>query len=168
MHGEIGRGATSVVYRATCCKGRLRNRTVALKKVRYTASLCAELSHSCSVKIPLDNSLPLAHLPRTTSLHQSLFHPSVVSLVSTFSTPSVGYHVLEYCSNGTLHTYLHSRHPPVLAEDELRGVLKSVVAALVYLQNQRIVHRDIKPSNILLTEDFRVVSCTVLPGGLSA
>lgn len=33
VHEEIARGASSVIYRATCKRGRLRNRLVALKKV---------------------------------------------------------------------------------------------------------------------------------------
>jgi polo-like kinase 4 len=52
---------------------------------------------------------------------------------------------------------MDSRRPPVLEEGELRGVLKSVVDALVYLTKERVVHCDIKVENILLTDDFRIV-----------
>lgn len=100
----------------------------------------------------------LAHLRASTALHHTLFHPSIVSLLSTLATSSASYHVLELCPKGTLHDFLHSRNPPTLTEAELRGVLKSVVAAVSYLHKRNIVHRDIKPSNILLGDDFRVVS----------
>ncbi|PCH40123.1 kinase-like protein, partial [Wolfiporia cocos MD-104 SS10] len=43
-----------------------------------------------------------------------------------------------------------------LTEAEVRGVVKSLVDALIYLRNERICHRDIKASNVLLTEDFRI------------
>jgi polo-like kinase 4 len=45
-----------------------------------------------------------------------------------------------------------------VTEDHLRGVLKGVVEALIYLKKQSIVHRKIKPSNVLLTTEGRIVS----------
>lgn len=65
---------------------------------------------------------------------------------------------MEFCPNGTLHDLLQSRHPPVLSEPELRGVLKSLVSALTYLHKRLVIHRDIKPSNILLGENCGLVS----------
>ncbi|KAL6304318.1 kinase-like domain-containing protein [Sparassis latifolia] len=141
IHEEIGRGSTSVVYRATCKRGRLRNRLVALKKIILA-------SHNGETEV--------AHLAPSTALHQALHHPCIVSLLSTFSTPSSHYHVLELCSRGTLSSLLKSRQPSFLSEGELRGVVKSLVDALVYLKKERVLHRDLKASNILLTEDFRI------------
>lgn len=92
------------------------------------------------------------------ALHNSLYHPSVVSLLGTFSTSSAQYHALELCPNGTLHDLLSSRHPPVLSEAELRGVLKSLVGAFVYLHKRHIIYGNIRLSKILLSEDYRVVS----------
>ncbi|EKM49559.1 uncharacterized protein PHACADRAFT_73566, partial [Phanerochaete carnosa HHB-10118-sp] len=90
------------------------------------------------------------------SLHRNLFHPSILSLLSSFTTASAQYQVLELCPNGTLYDFLHSRSPPVLSEAELRSILKSLIAALVYLKKSLVIHRNIQPSNILLGEDFRV------------
>ena len=42
-------------------------------------------------------------------------------------------------------------------EDELRGVVKSLVDALTYLRKERIIHRNLKPSSVLLDETFRPV-----------
>jgi polo-like kinase 4 len=92
------------------------------------------------------------------SIHQALHHPSVVSCFFAYSTPSVSYHVLEYCANGDLWHFLLSRKSPVLSEEsEVRGVLKNLVDALVYLEKELIVHRDVLPNNVLVTEDYRVV-----------
>ncbi|KAI0745665.1 kinase-like domain-containing protein [Earliella scabrosa] len=40
-------------------------------------------------------------------------------------------------------------------EDQLRGLARALVDALVYLKKERVLHRDIKPSNILLTSEWR-------------
>ncbi|KAI0917288.1 hypothetical protein AcW2_007460 [Taiwanofungus camphoratus] len=141
VHEVIGRGATSIVHRATCKRGRLRNRQVALKKI---------------LPVSPDSTTEIAHLASSTALHQALHHPSIVSLLSTFSTPSGHYHVLELCPQGTLSVFVQQRKPPVLSEGELRGVVKCMVEALIYLRKERVLHRDIKASNILLTDDFRI------------
>ncbi|KAH9950661.1 kinase-like domain-containing protein [Amylocystis lapponica] len=142
VHEEMGQGATAIVYRATCKRGRLRNRQVALKKIFPPTT--GEGEAGC------------AHLTSSASLHQALHHPSIVSLLSTFSTSTDHYQVLELCSRGTLSDFLHSRTPSTLSEDELRGIVKTMVDALMCLRKERIIHRDIKASNILLTDDFRI------------
>lgn len=45
----------------------------------------------------------------------------------------------------------------MLSESELRGLLKSIVEALLYLRRANVIHGNVKASNILLTEDCRVV-----------
>lgn len=67
------------------------------------------------------------------------------------------FHVLELCSAGNLQDFLHTREPPTLTEDEVRGVIKSICDALTYLRKELVVHRDVKPSNILLSGDYGVV-----------
>ncbi|KAJ7644083.1 kinase-like domain-containing protein [Roridomyces roridus] len=124
---EIGSGTSSIVYLVNCKRGRLRNRQVALRKI--------------------------SSLPSSSALHQSLSHPCIVTLFSTFSAPSAHFHLLELCSGGPLAKYLEDN---TLNEAHLRGLLKSLVDALIYLKKQGILHRNIKPSNILLTSDRRI------------
>lgn len=92
------------------------------------------------------------------SLHQTLHHPNIVSLYSISSAPSSDYHVLEFCSEGTLFDLLSSRNPSILSEAELRRVLKGVGSALVYLREERVIHRNVSPSAILFAEDMKPVS----------
>ena len=110
------------------------------------------------------------HLTSSWSIQQALHHPAIVSLLSTFSTEDAQYHVMELCSRGTLSAFLSSRNNPVLSENELRGVIKSLVDALIYLRKELVLHRDIKAANILLMDDFRVVSyifCVdIVPNGV--
>lgn len=154
----IGNGCSSTVYLASCKRGRLRGRVVALKKVcSPTVTICCSRLLTRSLQVSL-SIVALESLTDSSTLHQSLYHPSIVSLHSFFSTPSAHYHVLEYCSRGTIQDVLLSRSPPVLTEPEIRGILRGVVSALVYLRNECILHRDLKPGNVLINEDSRVVS----------
>ncbi|KAH9841603.1 uncharacterized protein C8Q71DRAFT_339837 [Rhodofomes roseus] len=139
VHEEVARGTMSVIYRATCKRGRLRGRQVALKMTPISK---------------LDSISGVSY-KNSSTLHQSLHHPCIVTLFSEFSTMSDSYQVLELCPRGSLQDFLRARRPPVLSEDELRGILKNLVDALAYLRRQRILHGDIKPGNILLTDDLR-------------
>ena len=79
-------------------------------------------------------------------------------MFSAFCTSSEIFHVLEFCSAGSLSAFLRSRTPSTLLETELRGVIKSLVDALVYLKKELIVHCNITPSKIFLTNDYGLVS----------
>jgi polo-like kinase 4 len=48
-----------------------------------------------------------------------------------------------------------------LLETELRGIIKGLLDALVYLKKEFVIHCNITPSNILLTNDHGVVSVNV-------
>ncbi|KAJ7505378.1 kinase-like domain-containing protein [Mycena galericulata] len=132
---QIGSGRNSTVYIANCKRGRLRNRQLALRK------------------ISTDHESETTPLSASSSIHHSLYHPCIVSLFSTISTPSAHVYLLELCSGGTLSRYLEDNS---VTEDHLRGVLKSLIEALIYLKKQSVVHRNIRPSNILLTADGRI------------
>ncbi|KAJ7794151.1 kinase-like domain-containing protein, partial [Mycena olivaceomarginata] len=129
---EIASGNTSTVYLVNCKRGRLRNRQLVLRK------------------IPANRSEPT----EPALIHLSLSHPCIVSLFSTFSTSSADFYVLELCGGAaTLSSYLENSP---LSEAHLRGVLKGLFEALVYLKKQGVVHRNIRLSNILLTTDSRI------------
>ena len=60
VHEEIARGASSVTYRATCKRGRLRNRVVALKKVRR-AHMILKVYLSISAGVDADSDARRDH-----------------------------------------------------------------------------------------------------------
>lgn len=91
------------------------------------------------------------------NLHCSLSHPSLVSVLSVFTSCDARYQVMDLCLHGNLHQILSARESPVLSEDELRGVLRGLADALVYLQKEMIVHRDVNPASILMDGQYRVV-----------
>lgn len=118
------------------------------------------------------------------AVHQTLCHPSILSLFSTFLTgdsysddeqqpqaqPGIPttvvtltrYMILEYCGpHGTLSDHLPRLSPPPtspLEESRIRGVVKTLADALTYLEKENVVHRRLTPDSVYLTEDFRVVS----------
>jgi polo-like kinase 4 len=105
------------------------------------------------------------------AIHQSLYHPALLSLFCTFPDPDseadrrsqpeapVRYIVLEHAGpHGTLSDHLPRLNPPSTEESRVRGVVKTLVDALTYLEKQNVVHRRLVPDSVYVTEDFRVVS----------
>ena len=119
------------------------------------------------------------------AVHQALCHPTILSLFSTLpadtdpdegdlrvahsqleiltTTATPRYLVLEYCGpHGTLSDHLPRLNPtatsPPLEESRIRGVVKILADALVYLEKENVVHGRLVPESVYVTEDFRVVS----------
>ncbi|PIL36249.1 transporter [Ganoderma sinense ZZ0214-1] len=136
--------ATSSVFRAICKRGRMRNRLVVVKKFPIPCKHQNDTSHG------------VQDVVSAASLHSTLCHPTIVTLLSSFSAPTGFYQVLEFCENGSLSDFLHARDSHTLTDEELRGVARTLVDALVYLKKEHVLHRDIKPSNVFLTGDFRL------------
>lgn len=116
------------------------------------------------------------------AVHQSLCHPTILSLFSTFpaadsesevdlqsqsqsatfTTAIPRYIVLEYGgSQGTLSDHfprLDFASALPMDESKVRGVVKTLTDALAYLEKESVVHRKLVPDSVYITEDFRVVS----------
>ena len=79
------------------------------------------------------------------------------------------WYVMELCGLGAVSEVASSlaRVGLHLNEDQISYIIKEVLHALVYLQQNLCIHRDIKGSNILLTGDCEVklvdygISCQV-------
>ncbi|CAD8103358.1 unnamed protein product [Paramecium primaurelia] len=68
-------------------------------------------------------------------------HPNIIRLLKEFKFGNMSYLVMEYCSGGTLKDYIQKK----LTEDEIIGIMRSLLSAVEYLHAQGIIHRDIKP-----------------------
>jgi len=114
------------------------------------------------------------------AVHQSLCHPTILSLFSTFpavdsgseadqqshsetpTTATTRYIILEHCGpHGTLSDHLPRLNlapTTPLEESRIRGIIKTLADALTYLEKENVVHRKLVPDSVYVTEDFRVVS----------
>lgn len=91
------------------------------------------------------------------SLAKSLHHPNIVETVRLCIDHGRWNHVMEYCSEGDLHTLLTKKY--LMNEDREKDRLclfKQLVQGLNYLHSNGIAHRDIKPENLLLTSDSKL------------
>lgn len=176
---SLGGGVSPEVYLAICKRGRLKRRTVVLKKVQCLINLCSRWHQPC---LRYGQVIATEDVLSSVAVHQSLCHPTILSLFSTFpavdsdyeadrqsqsqtGTPTLiimRYIVLEYGGpHGTLSNHLprlNLASPLSLGEGKVRGVIKTLADALTYLEKENIVHRRLVPGSIYITEDFRVVS----------
>lgn len=132
LHEELGRGAHSVVHRAT--RGEL---TVAVKF--YYGSL--------------SSSDALATFRREAALHGSIRHPAVPEIFEVGLQEQRPYLISELIQGSTLAQRL--THGPLDEATTLRIAL--VLASALYEVHQHgLVHRDIKPQNIMLASQEQV------------
>jgi TonB family protein len=132
--GELGRGGTSIVYRA---RERELGREVAIKVVRS--------SHS-------DDTEAVARLAREAKLVAMLRHPNIVPLLSIRHLTDGLALIMQHVPGRTLKRAIKEDGPMSVAMTE--HVLREIGSALDYAHKKHgIVHRDIKPENIYLDEE---------------
>jgi eukaryotic-like serine/threonine-protein kinase len=124
----IGRGSTSVVYKA---QQPSLNRFVAVKVL---------LRH-------LDPQLA-ARFRREAHAIAQLQHPNILPIYDYGQQDGLHYFVIQYIENGvTLHDLMTSQPIDLRASLRLTGHL---LAALEYAHTRGVIHRDVKPSNVLM------------------
>jgi hypothetical protein len=146
---EIGRGAMSVVYRAT---DRRHARSVAVKVLEPGPTFGG------------DPNLLL----REIRLAASLQHPHILPVYQSGAVDGTPFYVMPYVEGESLRHRLARGRLPV--EEAVRIAIE-VADALRYAHAHGVVHRDIKPENILLESghavvaDFGIAQAMSLPDG---
>jgi len=133
IHGEIGKGAMGVVYRA---RDPMINREVALKA------------------IPLADEFEGAELEdartkffREAEMAGRLSHPHIVTIYDAGEDHGVAYIAMELLRGQHLVDYTTEAKllPPAIAIE----LVARIADALHYAHQNQVVHRDIKPANIM-------------------
>ena len=136
---ELGRGATSSVYRA---RDTFAERDVAIKIFNHAMEDTA-----------FGGNHRGAFLTEA-ALVGKLEHPHIVSLLDAAVEDEFSYVVMDYVAGGTLAQYAVMDN--LLPLERVVEVVFKCSRALEYAHRMGIIHRDIKPANILVTEDFDV------------
>jgi serine/threonine protein kinase len=135
--GEIGRGATSVVYQAV---DPFLHREVAIKVV-FADALGDEEHGRRYRKLFMTEA----------SLAGKLAHPHIVAIFDAVADDDASYIVMEYVDGSTLEQY--SRVDNLLPIPRVLDIAYKCARALDYAARHGVIHRDIKPANILMSGD---------------
>lgn len=128
----LGRGGTSVVYRAFCAN---TQQQVALKVLRQ--------------EFRLDNTYR-ARLEREGNVLRRLEHPNLLRFIECGEHEALLFVAMEFVAGVSLRQLLQMRGQ--LAPSEARPIMEQVFAGLACAHENSILHRDLKPENVLLGE----------------
>lgn len=131
---EIGRGATSVVYKAY---DPFQDREVAVKAV--FPEVLGDQEHGRRYRKLFVTEASLAG---------KLSHPHIVAIYDAAADDDASYIVMEYVDGSTLEQYARVDH--LLPLSRVLEIIYKCARALDYAAREGVIHRDIKPANILL------------------
>ncbi len=138
LHGELGRGAMGVVYKAF---DPVIGRTVALKTLTFDTS--GEETEALRQR-----------LHREACAAGTLAHQNIVTVYDVIEEGGTTAIAMEYIEGQTLSDVIDQRAP--LPLDAALDIFEPMCAGIDFAGSQGIIHRDIKPANIMLTSDNRV------------
>ncbi|KAI5001550.1 hypothetical protein ZWY2020_026200 [Hordeum vulgare] len=142
---EIGRGGFAVVY-----KGKLENRTVAVKRMSntYMYEKAFQREVECLMLVKHKNVVRFLGYCADTQ-------GSMEKYDGKFVMADVQQRLLcfEYLPKGSLHEYITDTSSGLQWRDRYR-IIKGVCQGLHYLHQKNIVHLDLKPANILLDDNL--------------
>ncbi|XP_018419270.1 PREDICTED: calcium/calmodulin-dependent protein kinase type IV [Nanorana parkeri] len=124
LESELGRGATSVVYR---CRQKGTSKPFAVKMLKKT----------------VDKKIVRTEI----GVLLRLSHPNIIKLKEIFETPTEISLVLELVTGGELFDRIVEKG--YYSERDAADAVKQILEAVAYLHENGIVHRDLKPENLL-------------------
>ncbi|XP_076028046.1 calcium/calmodulin-dependent protein kinase type IV [Genypterus blacodes] len=127
LSSELGRGATSIVYR---CEEKQSQKPYAIKVLKKT----------------IDKKIVRTEI----GVLLRLSHPNIIQLKEIFETDTDIALVLELVTGGELFDRIVERG--YYSERDAAHVIKQILEAVAYLHENGVVHRDLKPENLLYAD----------------
>ncbi|KAK1805807.1 hypothetical protein P4O66_012856 [Electrophorus voltai] len=124
---ELGRGATSVVFR---CEEKQTEKPYAAKVLKKT----------------IDKKIVRTEI----GVLLRLSHPNIIRLKEIFETETEISLILELVTGGELFDRIVERG--YYSERDAAHVIKQILEAVAYLHENGVVHRDLKPENLLYAD----------------
>uniref|UniRef100_V9KTK5 Calcium/calmodulin-dependent protein kinase type IV n=1 Tax=Callorhinchus milii TaxID=7868 RepID=V9KTK5_CALMI len=124
LEAELGRGATSVVFR---CRQKKTQQAFAVKTLKKT----------------VDKKIIRTEI----GVLLRLSHPNIIKLKEIFETPIEINLILELVTGGELFDRIVEKG--YYSERDAADAVKQILEAVAYLHENGIVHRDLKPENLL-------------------
>lgn len=131
---QIGGGAFSKVYKATCKLTPDKDIAVKIISLDQVPEIWKEKSLRKELKII-----------------RRLQHPNIIRVWNIIKTRHSVYIFMEYAEKNSIFHYLRSSGP--ISEIDARFWTSQVASALYYMHSKGIAHRDLKNENILLDRD---------------
>uniref|UniRef100_A0A4W3GUT8 Calcium/calmodulin-dependent protein kinase type IV n=1 Tax=Callorhinchus milii TaxID=7868 RepID=A0A4W3GUT8_CALMI len=139
---ELGRGATSVVYR---CQEKQTQKPYAAKILQKT----------------IDKKIVRTEI----GVLLRLSHPNIIKLKEIFETPAVIILVLELVTGGELFDRIVEKG--YYSERDAAHAVNQILEAVEYLHENGVVHRDLKPENLLYADLSPNAALKIADFGLS-
>jgi cell division cycle 2-like len=142
---RLSEGTYGVVWKA---KDLATNDTVALKQIKFDAD------HQRT------QGFPVTAL-REINVLMALQHENVVSVKEMVVGSGMDkvFMVMEFMELDLQDAMGRRKHPNVLRQGELKGIMQQVLRGIEYMHSKWFLHRDMKTSNILVHKTGRVALC---------
>ena len=144
VSAELGRGATSIVYKGV---DPANGRIVAIKTLKRNDA-CDDVDGEADADAIL---LRFRHEARTIG---RLHHPGVVAVDEFGEDGLHSWIAMEYVEGSNLDEVL--LRTPLLGQDRALALMDELLDALGCVHREGICHRDVKPANIMVTTAGRV------------
>lgn len=96
---------------------------------------------------------------------RSLNHENIVKFYDLIESENRKYQVLEFIDGRELRDDFNSSG--VMTEEEVKVIFVQLIAALLHMNQQKVVHRDLKPANIMISQKDKKLTLKVVDFGLS-
>uniref|UniRef100_A0ACD5W3J3 Uncharacterized protein n=1 Tax=Avena sativa TaxID=4498 RepID=A0ACD5W3J3_AVESA len=142
---EIGRGGFAVVY-----KGKLENRTVAVKRMSNTYMYEKEFHREVECLMMARHKNVVRFLGYCADTQGAMTRHEGKFIMADVQQRLLCF---EYLPKGTLHEYINDTSHEVRWRERYQ-IITGICHGLHYLHQKNILHLDLKPTNILLDDNW--------------